>query len=79
LPAAPRVLDLGCGSGRAALMLAETLRTKVIGVDIHRPFLDQLQGAARERNLEDLLEVWPADQTRQSSNCSRRATPSSTS
>jgi SAM-dependent methyltransferase len=61
LPAAPRVLDLGCGSGRAALVLAETLRTRVIAVDVHRPFLDQLQAAARERNLEDLIELRCAD------------------
>jgi SAM-dependent methyltransferase len=32
LPAAPRVLDLGCGSGRSALVLAETLRTKVVAI-----------------------------------------------
>ena len=57
LPAAPRVVDLGCGSGRAALVLAETLRTKVIAVDNHQPFLDQLQAAARERGLEDLIEA----------------------
>jgi SAM-dependent methyltransferase len=61
LPAAPRALDLGCGSGRAALVLAETLRTKVVAVDIHQPFLDQLQAAACERKLEDLIEVRCAD------------------
>jgi SAM-dependent methyltransferase len=61
LPAAPRVLDLGCGSGRSTLVLAETLRTKVVAVDNHQPFLDQLQAAARQRNLEDLIEVRCAD------------------
>jgi SAM-dependent methyltransferase len=64
LPAAPRALDLGCGSG--SLVLAETLRTKVIAVDNHQPFLDQLQAAAHERNLEDLIEV----------RCEDMATPS---
>jgi SAM-dependent methyltransferase len=57
LPAAPRVLDLGCGSGRSTLVLAEALRTKVVAVDNHQPFLDQLQAAARQRNLEHLIET----------------------
>jgi SAM-dependent methyltransferase len=61
LPPAPRVLDLGCGSGRSALVLAETLQTKVIAVDIHQPFLDQLRAAAEERGLEDLIEPRCAD------------------
>jgi SAM-dependent methyltransferase len=57
LPAAPRVLDLGCGSGRSTLVLAQTLRTKVVAVDNHQPFLDQLQAAARQRNLSHLIET----------------------
>ena len=61
LPPAPRVLDLGCGSGRAALVLAATLRTKVMAVDIHQPFLDQLRAAAHERGLEHLIEARCAD------------------
>jgi SAM-dependent methyltransferase len=61
LPAAPRVLDLGCGSGRAALVLAAALRTRVVAVDIHRPFLDALEAAARERGLEHLIEARCAD------------------
>lgn len=61
LPAAPRVLDLGCGSGRSALVLAEVLRTKVIAVDNHQPFLDQLRTAAQERGLADLIEIRCAD------------------
>ena len=56
LPDAPRVLDLGCGSGRSALVLAEALRTRVTAVDNHQPFLDQLRATARERALEHLIE-----------------------
>jgi SAM-dependent methyltransferase len=61
LPAAPRVLDLGCGSGRSALVLAQALRARVVAVDNHQPFLDQLQAAARERGLEDLVAPRCAD------------------
>jgi SAM-dependent methyltransferase len=61
LPAAPRVLDLGCGGGRSTLVLAETLRTRVIAVDNHQPFLEQLRSAARERGLEHLIETRCAD------------------
>ena len=61
LPAAARVLDLGCGSGRAALVLAEELRTRVVAVDVHAPFLEQLRATAQERGLEDLIEPRCAD------------------
>jgi SAM-dependent methyltransferase len=61
LSAAPRVLDLGCGSGRSALVLAQALRTRVVAVDIHQPFLDALEAAARERALEHLIEARCAD------------------
>lgn len=61
LPAAPCVLDLGCGTGRSTLVLTETLRTKVIAVDIHQPFLDRLQATAHERGLGHLIEPSCAD------------------
>jgi SAM-dependent methyltransferase len=61
LPAAPRVLDLGCGSGRSALVLADALRTKVIAVDNHQPFLEQLRASARARGLDELIEARCAD------------------
>jgi SAM-dependent methyltransferase len=57
LPPAPRVLDLGCGAGRQTMVLAEVLQTKVIAVDRHRPFLDQLQATAERRGLGALIEV----------------------
>jgi serine/threonine-protein kinase HipA len=61
LPPAPRVLDLGCGAGRQTLVLAEALRTKVLAVDLHQPFLDQLRASARARGLADLVETRCAD------------------
>jgi SAM-dependent methyltransferase len=61
LPTAPRVLDLGCGSGRSALVLAEALRTEVIAVDNHQPFLEQLRASARARGLDELIEARCAD------------------
>jgi serine/threonine-protein kinase HipA len=42
-------------------VLAATLRTKVIAVDKHAPFLGQLRAAARERGLGDLIEIRCAD------------------
>ena len=61
LPASPRVLDLGCGAGASTLVLAATLRTRVIAVDIHQPFLDQLRATAQARGLAPLVEPRCAD------------------
>jgi SAM-dependent methyltransferase len=61
LPRGARVVDMGCGSGRAALVLAETLGTRVVAVDIHRPFLDQLAATAARRGLSALIEPRLAD------------------
>lgn len=61
LPASPRVLDVGCGVGRQTLVLAEALRTRVLAVDLHRPYLDQLEQAARARGLGALIEARQAD------------------
>jgi SAM-dependent methyltransferase len=61
LPAQPQVADLGCGSGAAALVLAAELGVTVKALDFARPFLDELQVAARERGLEHLVEIVQAD------------------
>jgi serine/threonine-protein kinase HipA len=61
LSAAPRALDLGCGAGASTLVLAATLRTRVIAVDIHQPFLSQLRAAAQARGLASLIEPRCAD------------------
>ncbi|MFI6296541.1 class I SAM-dependent methyltransferase [Nonomuraea sp. NPDC050790] len=55
VPDRPKALDLGCGPGRSALVLAEAAGAEVIAIDLHQPFLDQLSEAAGRRGLDALI------------------------
>ncbi|MFF4445510.1 GNAT family N-acetyltransferase [Streptomyces sp. NPDC001502] len=66
LPERPRVLDLGCGPGRSALLLAAEAGAAgtgadVTAVDLHGPFLDELRTAAAARGLADRVRTIEAD------------------
>ncbi|MFJ9575950.1 GNAT family N-acetyltransferase [Streptomyces sp. NPDC101191] len=61
LPARPRVLDLGCGPGRSALLLAAEAGAEVTAVDLHEPFLAELREAAAARGLDDRVRTLRAD------------------
>ncbi|WP_405749617.1 bifunctional class I SAM-dependent methyltransferase/N-acetyltransferase [Streptomyces sp. NBC_00012] len=61
LPHRPRVLDLGCGPGRAALLLAAEAGAEVTAVDLHQPFLDELREAAAARGLGDRIRTVRTD------------------
>ncbi|OKJ93564.1 transferase [Streptomyces sp. CB03234] len=65
LPPHPRVLDLGCGPGRSALLLAEEAGTgggaDVTAVDLHEPFLAELRRAADARGLAGSVRTVRAD------------------
>lgn len=50
LPVRARALDVGCGPGRSALVLAEA-GARVVAVDLHEPFLRRARAAAVERGL----------------------------
>jgi SAM-dependent methyltransferase len=57
LPAAPRVLDLGCGSGTQTLLLAELLgEATIVAVDNHPPFVERLRREAWERGLAQRVQ-----------------------
>jgi SAM-dependent methyltransferase len=56
-PAGPRALDLGCGPGRSALLLAAEAGARVTAVDLHQPFLDELTADARRRGLVGSIET----------------------
>lgn len=51
------IYDLGCGPGRAALVLAGTLQQRVIAVDLQEEFLSQLRRNAAQMALTDLIET----------------------
>jgi serine/threonine-protein kinase HipA len=56
LPQHARIYDLGCGPGRASLVLAKALQRKVVAVDLAESFLVQLKADAAEQGLSDLIE-----------------------
>ncbi len=55
LPERPGILDLGCGPGRQSLVLAQATGGHVWAVDLLRPFLEQLERAARAAGLADRI------------------------
>lgn len=57
LPPQPRILDLGCGPGRSALVLAAATGGHVTGLDLHQPYLDRLLDNANRAGLRDRVSV----------------------
>ena len=57
LPAAPRILDIGCGSGVQTLELARLSGGFVVGLDTYQPFLEMLEGRIRREQLEKRVEA----------------------
>jgi SAM-dependent methyltransferase len=49
----PRVVDVGCGTGPASLLLAEEAGAEVVAVDLHEPFVERLRAAAAAAGLAD--------------------------
>ncbi|GHB09660.1 methyltransferase type 11 [Streptomyces chryseus] len=61
LPRRPRVLDLGCGPGRASLLLAAECGAQVTAVDLYEPFLAELRSAAGARGLDGSIRTVEGD------------------
>lgn len=62
LPPAPRILDVGCGPGMQTLQLARLAAAgQVTAVDLHQPFLEQLQQSLKETGLSDRVTPLQAD------------------
>ena len=53
LPEQPQILDIGCGPGMQTIELAHLSSGHVIGLDKHKPFLDELMTRADAANLTD--------------------------
>jgi ubiquinone/menaquinone biosynthesis C-methylase UbiE len=61
LPANLRAADLGCGSGAAALLLAEHYQCKVMAVDSCSVFIEELKLRAHQAGLAHLVTPVEAD------------------
>ena len=57
----PRIVDFGCGAGVASLVLARATQGIVTAVDIHQPFLQQLETRAAREGLADRIKTIRAD------------------
>lgn len=61
LPAAPDVLDLGCGVGGQTLHLAELTEGVIIAVDSHAPSIERLRMRAIEQGLTNRVKPMVGD------------------
>ena len=61
LPPQPRIVDFGCGSGVASLVLARATQGTVTAVEIHQPFLSQLEAQAATEGLTEKIKTVEAD------------------
>lgn len=52
-----RVLDIGCGNGTPSLSLVAELGCRVVAVDNHQPYLDELERRAEARGVAHLVET----------------------
>ena len=64
LPAAPRVVDFGCGTGAQTLVLAEQLKARIRAVDHYPPFLRRLTENARRAGLSRFVQTARGDMAR---------------
>lgn len=61
LPKNPRIADLGCGTGVAALMLAEFFKSSVKAVDASSIFINELKKQLINKSLNQYIEPVCAD------------------
>jgi ubiquinone/menaquinone biosynthesis C-methylase UbiE len=51
LTPATEVLEIGCGSGRYALQIAETVGSRILGLDLNEPGINNANHLAAQQNL----------------------------
>jgi serine/threonine-protein kinase HipA len=61
LPTTPRIADLGSGTGASSLVLAEATGGSVLAIDMHPPYLEELERRAAESGLADRIETQVGD------------------
>ena len=63
LPDDPCILDIGCGPGAQTLVLAKKTGGRVIAIDTHQPFLDDLTRRAQRAHLSSRIHPQHGDMT----------------
>ena len=61
LDASSYVLDVGCGAGNTACVIAEQYGARVMGIDMSEAMIAKAEERARRRGVEDLVEFQAAD------------------
>ena len=61
LPAAPEILDVGCGTGAQTLVLASATAGRITATHLIGPFLAQLEERAAETGLDQRIQTLAAD------------------
>ncbi|MBU1707933.1 class I SAM-dependent methyltransferase [bacterium] len=61
LPEQPEILDVGCGTGKQTLVLAELTKAKITALDNHQPFIDTLQRNADQHGYGDRIRCIVGD------------------
>lgn len=56
-----RILDVGCGSGAQTLDLARACAARIVAVDIHEPFIRDLERRLEQAGLADRVQSQVAD------------------
>jgi SAM-dependent methyltransferase len=64
LPAAPSVLDMGCGVGGQTLHLAELTSGTIVAIDSHAPSIERLTRTVAERGLAHRVRPMLGDMDR---------------
>jgi ubiquinone/menaquinone biosynthesis C-methylase UbiE len=57
LPAAPRILDVGCGPGAQTLDLAAVTAARICAFDIHRPYLDEVRARVQAGGVAGRVQL----------------------
>ncbi len=61
LPPAPRILDLGCGSGGQTLHLSELTAGTIVAMDSHAPSIKRLEATIAARGLSQRVQAQVGD------------------
>jgi len=51
------ILDIGCGNGAQTIQLAKLTDSRILAVDNHQPFLDELQRRAEAEGVSEKIQV----------------------